>query len=193
MASASQPSAGKISDEPGLRVVYRERLWVSIWLWLLAFAIAVALATTVLIGTPSVLTWLPYSVLPAIAILAMISLGRTRIEVTEGPAGRELQAGDARIPTRFIDRAAVVPSSARSAAMGRQFDPAAYAVHRPWIGTMVIAVLNDPDDPTPYWIFSTRHPEAVVAALGLPSTASAPTMPQQRSAERRAHPGADAK
>jgi hypothetical protein len=30
---------------------------------------------------------------------------------------------------------------------------------------MVLVVLSDPDDPTPYWMVSCRHPERVLAAL----------------------------
>jgi hypothetical protein len=30
---------------------------------------------------------------------------------------------------------------------------------------MVLVVLDDPEDPTPYWLISTRHPERVLAAL----------------------------
>ena len=66
-------------------------------------------------------------------------------------------------------RAAIVPKTAKSAALGRQLDPAAYVQHRAWVGSMVLLVLDDPDDPTPYWLVSTRHPEKVLAALGLPS------------------------
>jgi hypothetical protein len=62
-------------------------------------------------------------------------------------------------------RSAVVPRSAKSAALGRQLDPAAFVLHRNWIGPMVLVVLNDPDDPTPYWMVSCRHPERVLAAL----------------------------
>jgi hypothetical protein len=30
---------------------------------------------------------------------------------------------------------------------------------------MVLLILDDPDDPTPYWLVSCRHPERVLAAL----------------------------
>jgi hypothetical protein len=30
---------------------------------------------------------------------------------------------------------------------------------------MVLLVLEDPDDPTPYWLVSARHPDQVLAAL----------------------------
>jgi hypothetical protein len=31
---------------------------------------------------------------------------------------------------------------------------------------MVLLVLDDPDDPTPYWLISCRHPARLLAALG---------------------------
>ena len=30
---------------------------------------------------------------------------------------------------------------------------------------MVLLVLDDPDDPTPYWLVSSRHPDRVLDAL----------------------------
>jgi hypothetical protein len=30
---------------------------------------------------------------------------------------------------------------------------------------MVLVVLDDADDPTPYWLVSSRHPEQVLSAL----------------------------
>ena len=30
---------------------------------------------------------------------------------------------------------------------------------------MVLVVLDDADDPTPYWLVSTRHPERCLSAL----------------------------
>ncbi|MGI9207623.1 MAG: DUF3093 family protein, partial [Rhodococcus sp. (in: high G+C Gram-positive bacteria)] len=36
----------------------------------------------------------------------------------------------------------------------------------PWVGTMAMVVLDDPDDPTPYWLISTRRPAELLEALG---------------------------
>ena len=55
--------------------------------------------------------------------------------------------------------------SAQRNALGRQLDPAAFLVTHTWIPTMVLLVLDDPDDPTPYWLVSTRHPEALLDSL----------------------------
>ena len=63
----------------------------------------------------------------------------------------------------MIARSADIPRSAKSAALGRQLDPAAYVVHRGWVGPMVLVVLDDVDDPTPYWLLSSRHPERVLS------------------------------
>jgi hypothetical protein len=30
---------------------------------------------------------------------------------------------------------------------------------------MMLVVLDDPDDPTPYWLVSSRHPDRVLSAL----------------------------
>ena len=69
------------------------------------------------------------------------------------------------MPFEAISRTAVVPATAKQAAMGRQLDPEAFVVHRGYIPTMVIVVLDDPLDPTPYWLISTRDPEGLAAAL----------------------------
>ncbi|MGH3554381.1 MAG: DUF3093 domain-containing protein, partial [Mycobacterium sp.] len=92
-------------------------------------------------------------------------LGRVEIRVTAGDDGVELWAGEAHLPVTVIARFAGIPRSAKSAALGRQLDPAAYVVHRAWVGPMVLAVLDDVDDPTPYWLVSCRHPERVLSAL----------------------------
>ena len=44
--------------------------------------------------------------------------------------------------------------------------PAPFLVTHSWVRTMVLPVLDDPDDPTPYWLVSTRKPEALLALHG---------------------------
>lgn len=94
--------------------------------------------------------------------------GPHRGQVTADPAAPgevELWAGPAHLPVTAIARSAPVAPSAKSAALGRQLDPAAYVLHRAWVGPMILVVLDDPDDPTPYWLVSCRHPERVLSAL----------------------------
>ena len=85
---------------------------------------------------------------PALGLAALIAL--------------EVNQGVQSLPN-WLPFAILLPVAA--VVLGRQLDPAAYVVHRAWIGPMVLLVLDDPDDPTPYWLVSTRHPDRVLAAL----------------------------
>jgi DUF3093 family protein len=154
----------------GLRVTpqsvrYRERLWVPWWWWPLGFALAALVSLEVNQGVPSLPHWLPYAALFVVATGVLLWLGRVEIRVTAGNQGVQLWAGQAHLPLTVIARSVDIPRSAKSAALGRQLDPAAYVVHRGWVGPMVLVVLDDVDDPTPYWLVSCRHPDRVLSAL----------------------------
>jgi hypothetical protein len=147
-------------------VRYRERLWVPWWWSLPGFGLAGLIAYEVTLGVRSLPSWLPFAVLLPVAAAVLVWFSKTEVRVVAGPAGPELWVGAAHLPVGVVSRSAEVPPSAKSAALGRQLDPAAYVVHRAWVGPMVLLVLDDPDDPTPYWLISTRHPDRVLGALG---------------------------
>lgn len=146
-------------------VRYRERLRVPWWWWLPAMGLAALIALEVNQGVGALPTWLPYAVLFPVAAVALLWLSRTELRVVGSSDGTEIWIGDAHLPVAVIARMAEVPRSAKSAALGRQLDPAAYVVHRAWVGPMVLLVLDDPDDPTPYWLISANNPDKLLAAL----------------------------
>lgn len=118
------------------------------------------------LAAPAIRAWLPYVLLFGVAGAVLMWFSKTELKVVRDDAGdTELWVADAHLPTSVISRTAEVPRSAKSAALGRQLDPAAFVVHRAWVGPMVLVVLDDPDDPTPYWLISSRHPDRVLAAL----------------------------
>ncbi|MDT5153147.1 MAG: hypothetical protein QOI01_4880 [Mycobacterium sp.] len=122
-------------------------------------------------GVQSLPNWLPYALLLPVAAAVLIWLGRIDVRVVSTSTAddteteTELWVGAAHLPASVISRSAEVPRSAKSAALGRQLDPAAYVVHRAWVAGMVLVVLDDPEDPTPYWLVSCRRPDRVLAAL----------------------------
>lgn len=146
-------------------VRYRERLWVPWWWWLVGLGAAAVLAFQVNMGIRDLPDWLPYLVLAAAAVGLLLWLSRTEVRVVADGADVQLWAADAHLPASVVSRSAAVPRSAKSAALGRQLDPAAFVLHRTWVGPMALVVLDDPDDPTPYWLVSTRAPDQVLAAL----------------------------
>jgi len=150
-------------------VVYDERLQVPLWWWLVAAIVIGLLGYEIQLALhDTALSPIAYVVLVPLAAWLLWSMGRTRVRVADG----ELWAGNAHLPINLIDRAAVIPASAKSAALGRQLDPAAFLAHKFWVKTMVLLVLDDPDDPTPYWLVSTRRPAELIAALGMTDAAS---------------------
>ncbi|GAA3047558.1 hypothetical protein GCM10010528_28490 [Gordonia defluvii] len=156
---------------------YNERLWLPLWWWVAAAVLTAVLGYEIRLGAHRA-AW-SWWVFPAIAVLliaVLVSMGRRRVRVS---ADGELSVDGARLPRAVVGRGASVPPSAKSAAMGRQLDPAAYLVHHSWVHPMALLVLDDPDDPTPYWLVSTRHPDKLLAAMGiadarLEGTAEAP-------------------
>jgi len=136
------------------------------WWWTLPTLLLIGLVTFSLwLGHPGVPAWVCPVVLVPAAALGLIRLGRYRVSVTDQPDGGVLRVGPAVLPTSFIAGARAVPASAKQRELGPELDPRAYVLHRPWIGPLARIELDDRDDPTPYWVFSVRHPRALLAAL----------------------------
>lgn len=168
MDTTSQITLSRVSDTRATTqsVQYRERLWVPLWWSLPAAVLAGVIAFEIGLAAPAIPAWLPYVLLFGVAAAVLMWFSKTELKVVRDSAGdTELWVGDAHLPTSVISRTAEVPRSAKSAALGRQLDPAAFVVHRAWVGPMVLVVLDDPDDPTPYWLISSRHPDRVLAAI----------------------------
>ena len=144
---------------------YSERLWVPWWWWPVGLGVSAVLAYEVNLGVRNLPDWLPYGVLGAAAAGVLLWLSRIEVQVVGAGTDVELWAGQAHLPASVVSRSAEVPRSAKSAALGRQLDPAAFVLHRTWIGPMALVVLDDPDDPTPYWLISCREPARLIAAL----------------------------
>jgi hypothetical protein len=140
---------------------FDERLSVPWWWYLLAIGVGVLLGAEIHMGYPGVRSWIGYATLIPLFVLALVWLGRTRVQV----AGGELQVGQARVPLRYVGRVEVVEKADKQLALGPELDPTAYLMHRGWVGPLVRVEITDPDDPTPYWIFSVRDPARIVAAL----------------------------
>ncbi|WP_253862822.1 DUF3093 domain-containing protein [Prauserella halophila] len=143
---------------------FSEWLYLAWWGWPLPLVGAALLAAEVHMGYPGVRAWLPYVILLPLAVLLLLGLGRLKVRVTGGD-GPELWVGDAHLPLRHVGAVEVIGKDIRRKALGPELDPAAFVVNRSWIPTLVRVEVTDPDDPTPYWVFSTRHPERIAALL----------------------------
>lgn len=137
--------------------------------WIATIALVVVLSYQLGMHRPLWWTIAGAVIFGALALWGLVGLSSRRVIVTQESDGtRWLLAGDAKLPADVVSRTIVVPASAKSAAMGRQLDPEAFVLSRAFVPEMAMLVLDDPDDPTPYWLISSRDPESLLKALGRP-------------------------
>jgi hypothetical protein len=76
-----------------------------------------------------------------------------------------LTAGSARIPVSLTGSTQPYRKAEAVQARGPGLDARAFTLFRGWVDPVLRIDLTDPDDPTPYWLVSTRRPEALSAAI----------------------------
>jgi hypothetical protein len=152
--------------EPGARVVYREPLRVPSWWYAIGVGIAVIIAAEFHISGINLIDWIAFGVLVPLSIVILWSLGRGQLLITTGADGQlssgELRVRGAHIPLNDLSGAVELDATTLRRVVGREGDPAAFISIRPWIGPGVQLWLDDPEDPTPYWVLSSRRPRAIV-------------------------------
>lgn len=108
----------------------------------------------------------PLVLFAILALWGLWHLSSTKVRViAEADGTRWLEVGGASLPSTVVSRTLAVPASARRNAMGRQLDPAAFVASKSWIKEMAMIVLDDPEDPTPYWLISTKDPHKLLDAF----------------------------
>lgn len=165
MPSSPSPQPG--SPRPGVSrsgVGFRERLWPSWWVWAVGLGFGMSLGLVVMrVAGP--LTVALTAGVTTVLVLGLLVVWTPRIEVSDGV----LRVGRAHVPLQLLDGAEALSGEPARLARGPQLDARAYLCLRGWIPAVVRIHLADPQDPTPYWLVSTRRPDALLAALGAPS------------------------
>jgi hypothetical protein len=144
-------------------MTYSERLTVPWWAWPVGLAATAMLAAELAIGAFALRQPVTFVVTAAITAVGLLFLGRIRIRLATGEA--VLRVDDALLPLWAVGSVSVVDATARRDLLGVDADPMAFVIQRPWIACGVRIDLADPEDPTPYWFVSTRHPRRLAAAL----------------------------
>lgn len=142
-----------------LNNTYRERLWPAPWLF---FATALVIPASFLVFLP---ISVPAGIATAIGLYAgciiLLFVASPVIEVTED----EFHAGRARLPLSVVALAEGFEGADATLQRGQKLDARAWLLIRGWVSPVAKITLDDAEDPTPYWLVSTRRPEELVAAL----------------------------
>ncbi|CAN5211047.1 DUF3093 domain-containing protein [soil metagenome] len=139
--------------------LYRERLWASAW-WFISTALVIPAAF---------LVFLPINVfigaVVAVGLYAAIVVGLVLASPIVEVTTEAFVAGRARLPIEYIGTVAGFLAEDAALERGQRLDARAWLLIRGWVAPVVTVAVTDPEDPTPYWVVSTRRPGAVVAAV----------------------------
>jgi hypothetical protein len=140
---------------------YRERLSPSWWITL---SVALVIPATSLIFLP---VNLPLGIAVGISLwagsMAVLWFFSPTVSVTDS----HLSAGSATIAHTFVSGVEVFRKDEATVQRGTKLDARAWLVIRGWVDPVVKVTLNDPRDPAPYWLVSSREPDKLAAALTL--------------------------
>jgi hypothetical protein len=138
---------------------FREQLAPGPWVWAALAGLDVSLAVIALPFGPAAAG---VTLLVAVALTGALTWWSTPlVAVRDG----ELLAGRAHVPVTLLGGAEVLGRDELRAALGPSLDARAFLCIRGWLPRGVLVPLEDPDDPTPYWVISSRRPQELAAAL----------------------------
>jgi len=99
-------------------------------------------------------------------VIALFVVTAPLIEVTADT----LRVGRARIPRSLVGQVRGYDGEDATQQRGPSLDARAFLCIRGWVKPVIRIAITDPNDPTPYWLVSTRRPDILAELLDTPST-----------------------
>ena len=130
-------------------------------MWMYVVATFMIPSTILVLAPFDIVLGVIVSIIVYLAIVIPMALTSPVILVTE----TELRVGKAHISRDFISGVSAYSGSHAFAARGTDLNALAWILLRGWINPVVRVDIDDPQDPTPYWLFSSRKPEELVSVL----------------------------
>jgi Protein of unknown function (DUF3093) len=138
---------------------YRERLWPA---WsVCAFVLLLAVGLGLVVAPFGVTVMVVVAVVMTLVLEGLLFASAATVGIEQGC----FVAGRARIPLTFLGPPEVLDAAGMQYARGLGLDARAYLCLRGWIGPGLRIPVTDTDDPVPYWLVSSRRPQALADAL----------------------------
>lgn len=150
-----------MSISPEVAPRYRERLYVPARWWGLLLLFLFGLWLAFVVSTPALVMLAVTLLGTALGVGLLLGYGAAPVEVTD----RALVAGRARLEWECCGPATALSAEESRRLHGVDADPRAYLLVRPYVATSVRVEVRDPADPTPYWMLSSRRPEALAESI----------------------------
>lgn len=149
-------------------MLFRERLTVPLRWWVLAGVCAVVSA--VVFGVYLGPVWgIGIGVAALLGAVGIFTSAAVEIWVD----GAGLRVGRGVVEHRYLGPATGLDREQTERRAGTEADARAHLVLRPYVSTAVEIRIDDPGDPVPYWLVSSRRPAELEAALWAARSAAA--------------------
>ncbi|WP_239021823.1 DUF3093 domain-containing protein [Nocardioides jishulii] len=139
---------------------YSERLHVPLRWWVQGTMLIATFWLALVVSIPEAAAWAITAVTLALMSALFLAYG-ARIRVSDGV----LHAGKAHISLAYVGDVEPLDDAATKRLAGVEADARAFLLLRPYLKRSVKVHLTDPDDPAPYWLLHTRHPQELAAAI----------------------------
>jgi Protein of unknown function (DUF3093) len=140
---------------------YSERLTVPLRWWVQATMLLATLWLAFVVAMPLWAACLAAGGLLLVVYALFVWTGSARVAVRDGV----LHAGTAHIAVEHLAEPEPLDREQTRRVLGIDADARAFLLTRPYLRHSVKVLVQDPADPTPYWVLSTRHPRRLAAAL----------------------------
>lgn len=141
------------------QVRFSERLWPSATFFIVLLLIIPAM--TVLFMPQSLELGIIIGIVSYVMLVLVFMLMSRRIELR----GTTLIAGHASIDTRHLGDATALDPHELRILIGHRADARAFLMVSGWVKGGIRVDITDPDDPTPYWVITTRKPQELIDAI----------------------------
>ena len=136
----------------------KSKLPLKVWVFVIGMTVSIYLAI-----------WAPLGVMPAllmtllffVGILAVLNKMQTRVSISKD----YLYANNAKIEIKYIKKAIPLNKLEFRDLNGVFADPAAFLATNFWTNTGVKIELKDKNDPTPYWLISSKRANEIAEKL----------------------------
>lgn len=132
-------------------MIFTEKIRWSLPVWLFLLFLSTSFGWAV---------WAAFTVTAALTTFAIICVGLIfayyRNTLIIRCDHNWLYVGRAKIERKYLGNIEKLNSELMARARGRELDPAAYLALRFWVKGGLRISINDPRDPTPYWLLSSR-------------------------------------
>lgn len=130
---------------------YFEQISWGIWIWFFV---------SILCGSIYLAIWAPLGNIPALVVTLISIFGFyylcLKMQTTTYIQDNFLYVNQAKIDLKFLKNAKALNEVEFQKVIGSDADPAAFLATNFWVKTGVKIEVNDKNDPTPYWLISSR-------------------------------------